>query len=136
MSNAFPRAWARGLTVVGGIVVFVGVVAAIAVMLFAPAFLLDPFGGAAIRQILGLPPAGPAESMLLRVFAGATLLVGALALGAPMLVGGQLVLVVLEQRDLLRRERLLLVQILRKLPEAQAAPPPPPAADERLRWRR
>lgn len=135
MNVSFTRAWARVLTVIGTVVIVLGVVAAILAVLFAPASALDPFGGAAARQILGLPPAGAAESAVLRVFAACTVVLAGLVVGGPMIVSGELILIFLEQRALLARQRSLLAKILRKLPDTRGEPPPR-AADERFRWRR
>ncbi len=134
MNASFTTAWAHTLTVIGTVVIVLGVLFAILVVLFAPASALDPFGGAAARHVFGLPPASAPESVVVRVLAGCTVVLAGLVVGGPMVVSGQLILVFLEQRALLARQRALLVKILRKLPETRE--PPPPAADERFRWRR
>lgn len=125
MSASFTRFLARALIVVGATVIALGAVAGVLIALVTPAALLDPLGGAA-------------RVFLLRVFTACAIALGAVIVGAPLVVGGRLLLMVLDQRALLARQRLLLIRILRKLPrDTRDEPPPPPrAADERFRWRR
>ncbi|MBI4636221.1 MAG: hypothetical protein HY727_07705 [Candidatus Rokubacteria bacterium] len=127
MTRSFTRFWARALIAAGIAVIVLGAVTGAFVGLVAPAVWLDPLGSAG-------------RVLLLRVAIACGISLGAIVLGAPLIVGGRLLLIVLDQRALLARQRSLLIRILRRLPrETLSEPPQPPrpprAADERFRWR-
>jgi hypothetical protein len=120
------RFWARALIVVGVVVITLHVGAGVVIALLAPAVWLDPLGGAG-------------RILLMRALIACGIALVGVILGAPLIVGGRLLLLVLDQRALLARQRSLLIRILRKQPpQTRGEPPPPPptrAADERFRWR-
>jgi hypothetical protein len=137
MSYAVTRIWSLVLITAGATVLGVGLLVGLAIVVLAPPAAVESLGGAAVRQALGQPSILVGDSLVLRILTGVLVLVGAMVVGAPMLVGGQVIRVVLAQRDMLVRQRLVLVRILRRLSApGGAAPERPATADERFRWRR
>lgn len=129
----FARAYARGLVVLGALIICAGIALA--------AVLVLGSGGARLADhIRGATKLSDAAALVLaQIGLIVVCVVGAIALAAPYIVSGQLILVFLEQRDLLARQRRLLARIQERLaspPDAAAPPRDAPTLADRLKFRR
>jgi hypothetical protein len=116
----FATFWATVLVVIGMLLAIGGVLLAVA------AVALDmPWG-----RLTG-------QAVLERTLAAAVLVISGVLAGAPFIVLGELMRLLIEQRRIIGRQRRLLARIARRVEEATGRPPGgSPVADRLLQQRR